>query len=216
MTEWNELEQVQKQPNGRSPLLVFTGLAILGVAIALLIFGNTLFSQAEVPEESASLQQVPNLDTASGVASLPSSSGVLKVGDPAPDFKLKDLENNDVALNDFHGQPVILNFWATWCAPCRIEMPELQAAHEKYRDDDLVILALNQDESPETVRSFFYDQFGLTFTPVLDVDQLVAEQYDVFNYPSTFFINGDGVITAIHRGPVLQSQIDGYLADTFQ
>ena len=215
MTEWNELEQVQEAGNGRSPLLVIAGLIILGGAIALLIFGGKSPLAGEEAADTTA-QQIPSLDTASGVADLPSSSGLLKVGNSAHDFDLKDLEGNSIVLADFEGQPVILNFWATWCAPCRIEMPELQATHEKYKDDGLVILALNQDESPETVRSFFYDQLGLTFTPVLDVDQLVAEQYGVFNYPSTFFINGDGVITAIHRGPVLQSQIDGYLADTIQ
>ena len=215
MTEWNELEEAQKTENGRSPLLVFTGLAILSVAIALLIFGDTLFSNESTSDETT-LQQIPNLDTESGVASLPNDSGVLKVGDPAPAFTLQDVDGNEVALADFQGQPVILNFWATWCAPCRIEMPELQATYEKYQDDGLVILALNQDEAAETVRSFFYHQFGLTFTPVLDVDQLIAQEYGVFNYPSTYFVNRDGEITAVHRGPVLQAQIEGYLADTFQ
>ena len=95
-------------------------------------------------------------------------------------------------------------------------MPELQATYEKYQDDGLIILALDQGESPEMVRSFFYDEFGLTFTPLLDTDQTVAEQYGIFNYPTSIFIDGDGIITAIHRGPVLQSQLDEYLADTIQ
>jgi peroxiredoxin len=140
----------------------------------------------------------------------------LAVGNLAYDFQLQDLNGRSVSLTDFRGQPVIVNFWATWCAPCRIEMPELQATYEKYKDDGLVILALDQDESPEIVRSFFYDEFGLTFTPLLDVEQEVAQQYGVFNFPSSFFINADGVITAIHRGPALQSQLEEYLADMIQ
>jgi peroxiredoxin len=209
MSKFEVIEEGEKG-NGRSPLLIFAGFTLLGIALALLIFGSNLFDGGQ---ETAVLPQIPST---SGVASLPSSSGILHIGDTAPDFKLQDLAGNTVALSDFRGQPVLVNFWATWCAPCRIEMPELQAAYETYRDEDLVILALNQDEAPEAVRSFFYDQFGLTFTPLLDIDQEIAGEYGVFNYPSTFFINGEGVVTAVHRGPVLQSQIDDYLADTIQ
>jgi peroxiredoxin len=212
MTEFDDLEQVDKGGNGRSPLLIFAGLAILSLAIALLIFGDNLFAGEETGEEVI-MPQIPNLNTTSGVANLPASSGILKIGDLASAFTSQDLEGNSITLSDFQGKPVILNFWATWCAPCRIEMPELQATYEKYQDDGLVILALDQDESAEIVRSFFYDEFDLTFTPLLDVDQAVAKKYGVFNYPSSYFINGDGVITAVHRGPVLQSQLDDYLAD---
>jgi len=209
MSEFEVIEE-EGEGNGRSPLFIFAGFTLLGIALALLIFGSNLFDRKE---ETTVLPQIPST---SGVASLPSGTDTLQVGNLAPDFKLQDLAGNPVALSDFQGQPVMVNFWATWCAPCRIEMPELQAAYETYRDDDLVILALNQDESPEAVRSFFYDQFGLTFTPLLDIDQEIAKQYGVFNYPSTFFINSEGVVTAVHRGAVLQSQIDDYLADTIQ
>jgi len=219
MTELlDDIEQEEKRSNGRNPLLIFGGFAILGVALALLIFGGNLFGaeERESEGETAVLQQVPDLSTTSGVARLSSSNEALTVGDQAYDFKLQDLSGSSVSLADFRGQPVIINFWATWCAPCRIEMPELQASFEKYKEDGLVILALDQDESAEVVRSFFHDEFGLTFTPLLDVDQAVAVQYGVFNFPSSFFINSDGIITAIHRGPALQSQIDVYLAETIQ
>lgn len=213
MTELNDLEEVTKKgENGRSPLIIITGLAILGVALALLIFGDNLFGAKE-ENNQAGLQQIPNFDTTSSIASLPGDDTLLQIGDAAYDFQAQDLAGNTIALSDFAGQPVILNFWATWCPPCRIEMPELQATYEKYQDDGLIILALDQDEAAETVRSFFYDEFGLTFTPLLDVDQTVAEQYGVFNYPTSIFVNGDGIITAIHRGAVLQSQLDDYLAD---
>jgi peroxiredoxin len=219
MTELiDDIEQEEKKSNGRNPLLLFGGFAILGIALALLLFGSNLFGaeEAESEGETAVLQQVPDFNTASGVARLPSGNEALTVGDLAHDFKLQDLGGNSVSLTDFRGQPLIINFWATWCPPCLIEMPELQASFEKYKEDGLVILALDQDESAEVVRSFFHDEFGLTFTPLLDVDQAVAGQYGVLNFPSSFFINGDGIITAIHRGPALQAQIDDYLAETIQ
>lgn len=213
-----ETVREEKKRHGRNPLLIFAGLALLGLALALLIFGNSLFGDQEVEsgEQTAFLQQIPESNTTSGLPTLASDEGPLSVGSLAYDFELQNLEGDTVSLADFRGQPVIINFWATWCAPCRIEMPELQASFEKYKDDGLIILALDQDESPELVRSFFYDEFGLTFTPLLDVEQAVAIEYGVFNFPSSFFINGDGIITAIHRGPALQSQIDDYLADTIQ
>jgi peroxiredoxin len=218
MTELlDDIEQAEKRHNGRNPFLIFAGFALLGIALALLIFGRSLFGgEEESAGEAAVLPQVPDLTNASGLARLPSGDEILAVGSLAYDFTLQDLSGNNVSLTDFRGQPVIINFWATWCAPCRIEMPELQASFEKYKEDGLVILALDQDESAEVVRSFFYDELGLTFTPILDGDQAVALQYGVFNFPTSFFINSDGIITAIHRGPALQSQIDDYLADMIQ
>ena len=201
----------EQNSNGRSPRLIAIGLILLGVASALLFFGDDLFRKDEVVFE-----QVPQLDEAleGKTAVIPSTSGPIAVGDVAHNFILQDLDGNQYQLNDLRGQPVIVNFWATWCAPCRIEMPELQAAFETYQDDKLLILALDQDESPDVVRAFFYDEMELTFTPLLDDGGLVAGQYGVFNFPSTYFVNAEGVVTAVHRGPMVQSQLDGYLADT--
>ncbi|KPK04657.1 MAG: hypothetical protein AMJ56_17050 [Anaerolineae bacterium SG8_19] len=142
-----------------------------------------------------------------------SRSGLL-VGDQAYDFTLSDLDGNPVSLANFRGQPVIVNFWATWCAPCRIEMPELQEAFEKYKGDGLVILALDQDEPVEVARSYFYDEMDLTFTPLQDEGSAIATTYGSFGVlPSTFFIDSDGIVQAIHRGPLTLGQIEGYLAD---
>jgi peroxiredoxin len=93
-------------------------------------------------------------------------------------------------------------------------MPALQAAYEEHQDEGLVILALDFEERPEIVRDFFYEEMELTFTPLLDREGTVAERYNVFNFPSTFFLNAEGIITAVHRGMMTESQIDGYLADT--
>lgn len=189
--------------NGRSPFFIFGGFLLLGIAIALLFFSGG--------EEGSILQQVPQVGES---ASSGNDSGPLSVGNTAYDFTLQDLDGNSHTLSDFRGQPVIINFWATWCAPCRIEMPELQAAFERYRDDGLVILALDNDESPDAVRDFFYDEMDLTFTPLLDDGAEVSSLYSVFNFPSTYFVNAEGEITAIHLGPMVESQIDGYMADT--
>lgn len=204
--------------NGRNPLLILGGFIVLGLALTLVIFGGSLFGNNVEPTaepQGSILEQVPAFEGAEGLTNdLPTGGGPLEVGSLAYDFVLNDVDGNVVQLSEFAGQPVIINFWATWCAPCRIEMPELEAAFHTYQDDNLVILALDQQESGEDVASFF-EELGLSFTAVLDDEGTVSELYGVANIlPTTFFINGEGEVTAIHRGPMVQSQIDGYLADT--
>ncbi|MCP4420909.1 MAG: TlpA family protein disulfide reductase, partial [Chloroflexi bacterium] len=161
------------------------------------------------------LEQVPALEAAdSSTFQFSTGSGPLELGSVAHDFSLNDADGNPIHLNELAGRPIIINFWATWCAPCRIEMPELEAAFQAHQDDGLVMLALNQQE-PADIVSIFFGELGLTFTAVMDAEGTISELYGVGNIlPTTFFINADGEITAIHRGPMVQSQIDGYLADT--
>ena len=203
-------------PKGRSPLLLIAGLFVLGLALALLLFGNQLFVGRQQEEESI-LDQVPS---SSGVnredVPLPGRGAPLNVGDNAHNFSLPDLDGQQVTLAEFQGKPVVINFWATWCPPCRLEMPEFQRAYEENQEDDLVILAVNEAEQSEVVRSFFYDQMGYTFTPLLDEEGQVAEAYGAIGLPSTFFVNAAGEVTAVHRGALSQAQLQNYLKDTIQ
>ncbi len=214
----------QEPTNGRNPIIIFAGFVLLGAALALLLFGGDLFgsNQSEIPvasdvSESAVLDQVPEFPEAeSVVAELPVTNpdGLLEVGDKALNFTLLDLEGNPVSLADFEGQPIIVNFWATWCAPCRIEMPELQEAYDAYQDQGLVILALNQDEPADVAKAYFVDEMGLTFTPLLDQNSAISTAYGNFGLPTTFFINAEGTIAIVHRGPMTYGQIEGYLSET--
>ncbi len=202
----------------RNPLLLAAGFIVLGLALVVILFGSELFdfvTQSGAGAEAGGvLSSVPLSEGGDTiVAELPDSAAVLKVGDVAPDFVAVDLQGNPIKLSDFRDRPVIVNFWATWCAPCLVEMPELQAAYEAHADDGLVILAVNREEDAEAVEHYFYDEMELTFTPVLDEQAFVAGTFGVFNMPSSYFINGDGVIVAIHRGPLTQGQISSYLED---
>lgn len=208
--------------NGRNPLLVLAGFIVLGLALTLVIFGGSLFDKDEAVETAVTsnsnesiLQQVPAFATAeTGINRLPTGGDLLAVGDLAYDFALTDIDGNLVQLSQLSGKPIIINFWATWCGPCQVEMPELEAAYEAYQDEELVILALDQQEALVDVAGFF-DEMGLSFTAVLDDEGLVSELYGVANIlPTTFFINGEGQVTAIHRGPMTQAIIDDYLANT--
>lgn len=140
-------------------------------------------------------------------------SGPLQVGDTAWAFQLSDVDGNAVALDELSGRPIVINFWASWCGPCRIEFPHLQEAADSY-GDDVVFLAVNQQEDAETVVDYFVE-LGLSLPVVLDSDGTVAQQYAVGRtLPTTFFIGETGEVSAVHRGPMTLGQIEGYIADT--
>ena len=214
----NEIEErlSDKPESDGNPLLMLLGFVALGLALALFLFGGSLFDQLLDREQGAALQQVPQFGAPaqSALAPLAEGQGPLQIGDMAYDFFAPDLSGNVATLADFRGQPVVINFWATWCPPCRVEMPDLQAAYDEHQDAGLVILAVNFQESPEMVSRFFYDQMGLTFTPLLDENGRIARQYGVSSFPTTYFIGRDGAVTAVHFGLMTRSQIDDYLAQT--
>ncbi|MFC2066912.1 peroxiredoxin family protein [Chloroflexota bacterium] len=122
-------------------------------------------------------------------------------GNLAPDFQLPDLDGQAVSLSDFRGKRVLLNFWASWCGPCREEMPFIQEVYEnkKWSDKGLVILAVNLGEDLPSVMSFL-EAYGLSFPVLLDVKQVVAKEYNIRGIPATFFISEDGVIQDIKIG----------------
>ncbi len=133
------------------------------------------------------------------------------VGSQAPNFSLKGLDGNSIELADLRGKNVIINFWATWCGPCRIEMPHFQARHEKY-PDDLVILAVNFDE-PEKAVQAFVDELGLTFDIVLDPGAVVQTVYEIRAYPTTYFVDREGVIQKVRIGILTEDLLDEFLAE---
>ncbi|MCA9950204.1 MAG: TlpA family protein disulfide reductase [Anaerolineales bacterium] len=198
------------ESNGRNPWIFIGGIFVLGIALALLLFGGDLFGSGD---ETAVFEQIPDLGADDGEIPIPLSGAPLNIGDQAHAFTLNDLDGNEIALGDYAGRPILVNFWATWCAPCRLEMPEFQKIRARYSDDELAILAVNYDEDPDYVRRFFYDELGLTFTPLLDTGHKVANAYGAVGLPATFFINANGKVTNIHRGLLTEGQLNEYLAD---
>ena len=116
-------------------------------------------------------------------------------GKPAPDFQLESLRGQAISLSELRGRPVLLNFWAIWCGPCRLEMPFLQ---EVYKDGEwekrgLVILAVNLGEPAEVVREFM-ETNGFSFTVLLDTEGKAGMLYNAAAIPTTYFIDNDGII----------------------
>jgi len=132
------------------------------------------------------------------------------VGAPAPEFVAKTVDGEGVALRDLTGKVVVLNFWATWCSPCREEMPALEARYERYRDQGLVVLAIDFDEPQEEVRAF-RDEFGLTFPVVMDPGANIQQLYRVRGYPTSYFVDRSGTIQVQHIGVMSEDQLDEYL-----
>jgi len=116
-----------------------------------------------------------------------------QVGDLAPDFQLLTLDQEPVSLGDLRGNPVVLNFWASWCPPCVSEMPFLQEIHEEYSDLGLIVLAVNKAESSSKVEEFVQSK-NLSFPVLLDTKGVVAEKYRIRGIPTTYFIDEDGII----------------------
>lgn len=133
-------------------------------------------------------------------------------GTIAPDFSGVTPGGDTYSLAGLRGYPVAVNFWATWCAPCRVEMPELQAAYEAHSDIGFKILAVNAGESPDATREFM-NEMGLTFPAVLDESGDIVELYEIRVFPTTIWIDGEGIVRAEHFGPLTSDLIEAYLEE---
>jgi peroxiredoxin len=159
------------------------------------IMAAVLFAAASV----AINYQVKYVMHHQGVGSV-QAMGNIKVGQPAPDFTLKDLSGRPVALSAYRGHKVVLmDFWATWCGPCRMAMPDLQDLAEKYRTNGLEVLSVNQGEPADQVQNFIQRR-NYTFHVVLDQDQAVGNKYGVQAIPTLVLLDKKGVVQWIRVG----------------
>ncbi|MBI2913741.1 MAG: redoxin domain-containing protein [Chloroflexi bacterium] len=124
-------------------------------------------------------------------------------GKLAPDFVLEEMDGGEVRLSDLRGKAVVINFWATWCKPCRKEVPQLIDAYNAYRDQGLVVLGLNLQESASIIRPFV-DDFGMNFPIPLDRKGDVADRYRLLGLPTTYFVDRQGVVRCVFTGPFVE------------
>ena len=174
-------------------MLISTALAIL------MIVTPSIFSREEIPQQS-----------------FPGSP--LVVGKFAPDFTLLTLDGTEASLSQFRGQPVLINFWASWCFSCREEMPEMVRMYESHKAEGLMILGVNltfQDTLPDV--QAFASEFNITFPILLDEDGTVTEKlYQIPGILTTIFVNRDGTIERIQAGLITGSQFDQLVAEILE
>jgi peroxiredoxin len=123
-----------------------------------------------------------------------------------PDFTAPTLAGDSLSLSDLRGQTVLINFWATWCEPCRIEMPVLETLYQTYQATGLRVVAINLGESPAAAQRWA-DEFELSFDLVLDPDNRIAPLYHLRGQPSTYVVSPDGLITQIFYGPAAEADL---------
>ncbi|MHB1160860.1 MAG: TlpA family protein disulfide reductase [Chloroflexota bacterium] len=133
-----------------------------------------------------------------------------KVGNLAPDFALKGLDGQTVRLSEMRGKPVLINFWATWCPPCRQEMPDLEKAYQKYKGQGVLFLGVDKQEDEETVRKFV-QQNRYSWTFLLDSDGRVANSYWVSGIPTSYFVDREGIVRDVHIGAINASLLEAKL-----
>jgi cytochrome c biogenesis protein CcmG, thiol:disulfide interchange protein DsbE len=131
-----------------------------------------------------------------------------QVGRVAPDFRLRDLEGTEVALSDYRGRLVVLNFWASWCIPCRDEAPLLGETQTRYAGSGLAVLGVVFQDDPGPAQAFMA-RFALDYPGLLDPGGRTAIDYGVAGIPETFLIDGEGMIRRVFLGPL---QVDPFRA----
>lgn len=183
--------------------------------IALVSVGALLLSAcgAAPPAATGGGGTLPTIETPGSViatASVPPTNDALAVGELAPDFMLAFADGNQVRLSDLRGHPVILNFWATWCGPCRVEMPDLVRVYQEHTEDGLVVIGVNLQENNDQIKAFA-EEFGIPFQLAADAGD-VARAYQVRVMPSSYFIDKTGKLSTRWLGILTPSVIEKNLA----
>lgn len=127
------------------------------------------------------------------------AASAASVSGPAPNFTLKSLSGKNMKLSEMRGNVVLINFWASWCAPCREEMPLLNALHSKYEPLGFTVLGVNVEEHEKNARGFLKN-FPVDFPVLLDNQNTVSKLYDVIAMPTTVVVDRDGNMRFLHRG----------------
>jgi len=169
-------------------------LAITGLLLAL-AFAGLLFTQKKAKNEFS-----------------PKSSAEAK--EPAPNFTLKTVDGRDFHLSDYKGKPILINFFASWCLPCREEMPVLEKIVHEYGPKGVVFLGIAVDDTEAKIKDFI-TRYGVTFPVGLDKTATIQKSFGIYGIPTTYFINKQGIINYSHSGSVteelLQHELDKLL-----
>jgi len=183
-------------------------LLLPGIGIILIID-----SQRSANSESTSVPYpIPSTSLTAFLSSTsgPPTATAMTAGTVAPLFTLMSLDGKSYQLQDFRGQDVVLNFWATWCPPCKLEMPLLQATSEHFKSQNIVVLGINDKEDPSVITPFIKD-LKVTFPILLDPTEGAFANYQVYGLPTTYFIDKQGRLVDESIGPLTETTMTRYL-----
>ncbi len=212
----------KRHPSPRLHFLVF-GI-ILGMFITAIALGQMGPAATGVSVLPARSQPTPTRTPQSNRIALPlDQSSRARQPTPtaetafqeAPDFSLPTLDGDTITLSELRGYPVVLNFWASWCPPCRLEMPALVEAYETYREDRLMILGMNMtyQDTVDDAREFV-ETYDVTYPTLLDnTGDVSRDRYRIMGVPTSIFINREGYIVRTHLGAMNRSQIDAFIQE---
>ncbi|HNF93605.1 MAG TPA: TlpA disulfide reductase family protein [Anaerolineales bacterium] len=199
--ETNELDIMEQEipanttPLGRIMALVMIGFGFLALGIAFLLLRNQ--------------------DEVSTGSSIDFSTVPAKVDFPAPDLSFIDLGTDPVSLSDYRGSVVLVNLWATWCPPCREEMPTLQAFYEEYKSEGFVLIAIDQGETLPQVLPFV-KELKLTFPIWLDYTSDAGRAFETMNLPSSYVIDRTGQVRLMWIGGISKKNLEKYVPDVIE
>ena len=194
--------------------LILWGTAVVLVAVAIIVTQLHKNGSGKSSLESPPSTAAPSVSTQTNPASTEAPSASAQPGAPsgeqANNFTLSDLNGKKVSLSDFRGKSVYLNFWASWCPPCRGEMPDIEKVYQQYKDKDFVVLAVNLGEDKNTVQKFI-SQNNYSFRVLLDSNQKVADDYSINAIPVSYFIDKNGNVMEKRIGALSPEEIQSYV-----
>ncbi len=177
---------------GRLMAMTMIGAGLLAIGIMFMLL---VYTQDDATASSSDFSVIP-----------------VKVNYAAPSLDLLTLEGEPVSLSDYRDSVVLVNLWATWCPPCREEMPTLLAFYEKYKSDGFVLIAINQEETRALV-SPFVDQYELTFPVWLDEKYIAQQAFNTMNLPSSYVIDREGQVRLMWIGGISAKDLEKYVPD---
>ena len=184
--------------------LIIVLLILIGAFLYKEYGGHAIDSQIEEGETDTPVKENQKQDEKPVVNQAAEGEIGIAVGQQAPDIQLTTLEGESCQLNDYRDKKVILNFWATWCPPCKAEMPDMQTFYENHQNEDVEIIAVNlttAEKKRETIQNFI-DDYQISFTVPLDQTGVAAEQFEVYSIPASYLIDTQGIIRQRVIGPM--------------
>ena len=173
---------------------------VLGVGVLALWQAGVIFDDgsASITDTSGRTVDLEPADASITTPDVPGREVGLREGDVAPDFEFSSFEGERLRLSDFRGRPVFVNFWATWCGPCRAELPAMEVLLRDHAADNLAVLGINNGERIATAERFLQRLDVKLTAYAYDPEAAIAERYSILGMPTSFFVDAEGVITGVY------------------